>query len=219
MARFPVRSDDRRPWRYRLVAGFWKLLIRLWFGRKLHIEGFRERSVDTGVIVSCNHLSNLDPLVMGSFFPQTLFAMAKVELFRVGLVGWLLRGSNVFPVDRQHADRRALRIALELLAAKRRLMIFVEGTRAASPGMKRAEPGVGFLVRKSGAAVLPVAVWNTEKAWPRKAKFWRRTDIYVKAGDLIPNSEFSAPSDQEIADMVARKTAELLPVEYRGYYR
>jgi 1-acyl-sn-glycerol-3-phosphate acyltransferase len=218
--RFPVRSDDRRPLRYRIVQLTGRLVLRLIFGRRLRIEG--EQNIPTGpCLVVCNHLSNLDPLIFGSFFPRTLFAMAKRELFANRLLAWMWAGCNCFPVDRGTPDRRALRTALEVCARPTgRLLLFVEGTRATSPGMKRAEQGVGFLMRRTGIPVLPAAVWGTERALVRGHRLPRRVDIHLAYGKpFMPPREGPATTDnQAAADLAAVQIAALLPADYRGVY-
>jgi 1-acyl-sn-glycerol-3-phosphate acyltransferase len=223
--RFPVRSDDRRPWRYRLVAGTARLIFRLRYG--LHPVDFRDvANIPAGpgpLIVASNHLSNLDPVIMGAFFPRTLFAMAKRELFPNRLVAWMWAGCNTFPVDRGSADRRALRTAIDVLRRGGRLLLFIEGTRATSPGMKRAEPGVGFLLRRTaadgpGIPILPVAVWGTERALVKGKFFPQRASMHVRFGPVFSLPAGEARDDQALADRVAAHVAALLPPEYRGVY-
>jgi 1-acyl-sn-glycerol-3-phosphate acyltransferase len=219
--RFPVRSDDRKSLRYTVVSFLSRLFFRVVFGGALHIEG-DERLPETGpVVVVCNHLSNLDPFVFGGFSKRTMFCMAKRELFRPRVVAWLLAGCNCFPVDRGSADRQALRTALDLLAGRGRLLIFVEGTRARTPGMKRAEAGVGFLVRRSGAPVLPVAIWGTEESLARGRRFPRRVPVRVQYGSVVPAGLLAGAggrNDRALADAIAQHVADLLPPEYRGVY-
>ena len=224
---FPVRSDDRRPWRYRLVAGFWRLVLGGYYGRRLRWEGLENVPAGPGpLIVACNHLSNLDPLLMGGFFPRTLFAMAKKELFPNRLMAWIWAGCNTFPVDRGTADRWALRTAIDVLRGGGRLLFFVEGTRATSPGMKRAEPGAGFLLRRAGApgappvAVLPVAISGTERALVKGRLLPRRVPLRLRVGPAFTPEvgEGGARDDQAVADQVAARIAALLPPEYRGHY-
>ncbi len=220
MARFPLRTDGRRPFRYRLVVAFLRLVLRGYYGRKIHIEG-REKIPDEGpLLVVSNHLSLLDPLILGTFFPKTLFAMAKRQLFQIGVMRWVLRGCNVFPVNRGAPDRRAIQLAIEILTRFRgRLLIFVEGTRARSPGMLPAEPGVGFLQRRSGAPILPVAIWGSERALVRGGKWPRRVDIHVKFGDVFSLPQAAGHGDDlSVAETVAAAVAALLPAEYRGAY-
>jgi 1-acyl-sn-glycerol-3-phosphate acyltransferase len=218
MSAFPVRPDGGKPVRYRVVSGTVRAVLQLWLGKNLDLSNLRAAPGDTPVIVAANHLSNLDPLLFGAFFPHTLFAMAKVELMSNRLVRWFLTGCNVFPVNRKRADRQALKTALQVLSSRHRLLLFVEGTRAPQPGMQKAEPGVGYFVRKSGASILPVAIWGSEQAWPPHSMKLRRRDIHMRVGKVVPASELIADDDQATADAIAGRIAELLPGKYRGEY-
>jgi 1-acyl-sn-glycerol-3-phosphate acyltransferase len=196
------------------------MVTRLLFRRRLRIEGL-EHAGDAGpLLIASNHLSNLDPALLGGYTPGTNFAMAKRELYRNRLLTWLWAGCNCFPVDRGAADRWALRTALEVLEGGGRLIVWVEGTRAVAPGMKRAEPGVGFLVRRTGSPVLPVAVWGTERALVKGRRWIRRVPITIRYGTPF-NVELDGPArrdNQVVADAVALRIAALLPEEYRGVY-
>jgi 1-acyl-sn-glycerol-3-phosphate acyltransferase len=225
--RFPVRDDDKRPWRYRIVAGTARLCFRAVYQRKLMgFEGLENIPEGPGpMVVAANHLSNFDPIILGGFFPRTLFCMAKRELFPNRLTAWMWAGCNTFPVDRGAADRRALRTAIDVLRRGGRLLLFVEGTRATSPGMKRAEPGVGFLLRRASAGegsavvpVLPVAVWGTEKALVKGRFFPQRVQLHIKYGKPFLPVLSEARDDQALADQVAAHIAAMLPPEYRGVY-
>ena len=190
------------------------LCLRLLFLGRLHLEGADGVPLEGPLLVASNHISNWDPLILGAFFPGTLFAMAKRELFRPSPVAWLLAGCNCFPVDRGNADRRALRISLDLLRARRRLLLFIEGHRSRGRGMGPAEAGAGFLVRRTQAPVLPVAIWGTERALrPAGGLLPRRGRIRVRYGRPLT---VSGRSDQEIADAIAAEVAALLPSGYRG---
>jgi 1-acyl-sn-glycerol-3-phosphate acyltransferase len=199
-----------------MIAGLWRAILRLLFVRRLHFEGMANVPMDGPLLVASNHISNWDPLIYGSFFPGTLFAMAKRELFRPPLMAWLLAGCNCFPVDRGAADRRAVRISLDLLRAGRRLLVFVEGHRSRVAGMGPAAAGAGFLVRRTGAPVLPVAIWGTESAF-RRAGGWlpRRGHVHVRYGVLI---RVTGSSDRDIAATIAAQVAALLPAGYRGVH-
>ena len=86
--------------------------------------------------------------------------------------------------------------------------------------MKRAEAGVGFLVRRSGARVLPIAVWGTERALARGRRLPRRVPVRVSIGEAYRPDVTTGgrPDEQAIADGIARRIALLLPEEYRGVY-
>ena len=214
--RFPVRHDGRRPWRYRLTAGVVRTCLRGIFFRRLGFEGAAGIPLEGPLLVACNHVSNWDPVILAPFFPGTLFAMAKWELFRPPPVAWLLAGCNCFPVDRGTADRRALRISLDLLRERRRLLLFVEGHRSRGRGMGPAGAGAGFLVRHTQAPVLPVAIWGTERVLHRTGGLLpRRGHVRVRFGRPVT---VSGLSDQEIADAIAAEVAARLPPGHRGLH-
>ena len=215
-AEFPVRRDGRRPWRYRITAGFCRICLRMLFFRRLRFEGGAGVPLDGPLLVASNHISNWDGLILGSFFSGTLFAMVKREVFRPPPLAWLLAGCNCFPVDRGTADRRALRFSLDILRARGRLLIFVEGHRSRGHGMGPAEAGAGFLVRRTQAAVLPVAIWGTEHALVRNGGLLpRRRHLHVRFGRPVT---VAGSNDQEIADAIAAEVAALLPPRHAGVH-
>ena len=191
-------------------------MLRLLLLRRLHFEGIAGVPEDGPLLVASNHISNWDPLIYGSFFPGTLFAMAKSELFQPRPIAWLLAGCNCFPVERGTADRRALRFSLDLLRAHQRLLLFVEGRRSRHPGMGPVEAGAGFLVRRTGAPVLPIAIWGTERAFRRTGGLLpRRGEIHIRYGRPVT---ISGRTDHEISDAIAAEVSALLPPRYRGVH-
>ena len=87
--------------------------------------------------------------------------------------------------------------------------------------MRRAEAGVGFLARRSGASILPVGISGTEAALPRGHRFPRRVPIRVSIGPVFQLPERvpgERRDDQAVADLIGSRIAELLPPAYRGVY-
>ena len=216
---FPVRDDGRRSNRYHIVSAASRVALRAWFGSELNAEALTQIPADGPLLAACNHLSNIDPLIFGGYAPGAMYCMAKRELYAIPPVAWVLGGCNCFPVDRGTPDRWALRTALNVLRDGGRLLLFVEGTRAVTPGMKRAEPGIGFLARKSGVPVLPIAVWGSERSLPRNRRIPKRVPIELAVGRVFaPTTVTGHGADQMIADEIGRRIALLLPPEYRGAY-
>ncbi|HEX6538885.1 MAG TPA: lysophospholipid acyltransferase family protein [Candidatus Dormibacteraeota bacterium] len=195
-------------------------MLRTVFGGALDVGAFTAMPTAGPLLVACNHLSNVDPFIFGGFAPGTMFCMAKRELFRNPVLAWVLGGCNCFPVDRGAADRWALRTSLDLLGREGRVLLFVEGTRAAEPGMKRAEAGIGFLARRSGVPVLPIGIWGSERALGRGRLIPRRVPVTVAIGEVFtPQARHGRGVDQVVADEIGHRVAELLPPDYRGFYR
>lgn len=216
---FPVRADDRLPTRFRAMRFALRTGFNALLGPGLDIQGEENLASQGPLLVVANHLSNIDPLLFGAYWPGNLFAMGKRELFRGRAWTWVLAGCNSFPVDRGAPDRRSLRIALGLLAERRRLLIFVEGTRGAErTGMRRAEPGVGFMLRKSGADIQPVAIWGTERVLVRGRLLPRRSPVHIRYGPVVRHAQLGTGDARTLADRVGECIAALLPAEYRGVY-
>src|ERR1700693_1031708 len=218
---FPVRDDGAKTLRYHAVSLICRIVLRGFFGRGLRVDPPTGFPKEGPLLIVSNHLSNIDPFIFGGWAPGALFCITKRELFSNPVSSWVMGGCNCFPVDRGTADRPAMRTALDVLSRGARLLIFLEGTRSATPGMRRAEAGVGFLARRSGAAILPVAVWGTEAALPRGHKIPRRVPIRLKLGPVFQLPERvpgERRDDQAVADLIGSRIAELLPPAYRGVY-
>jgi 1-acyl-sn-glycerol-3-phosphate acyltransferase len=156
-------------------------LMRLLF--RLESVG-RELVPTTGpLLLVSNHMSVLDPPLVGGAAPRPVCFMAKEELFRIPLFGRLIRALNARPVRRDGSDMRALKGALALLQEGRALLVFPEGTRGREGEPLRAgKPGVGMLAVLSGAPVVPVYVSGSGAALPRGRALPRPTKVRVTFG-------------------------------------
>jgi 1-acyl-sn-glycerol-3-phosphate acyltransferase len=191
-----VRSDD---WLYRagwvLVRGLARLLFRL--------EVYGESNVPlTGALVmTSNHLSMLDPPLIGCACPRELRYMAKAELFRYPVLGAFFRRLGGFPVERGTADVGAIRTALHHLREERAVLLFIEGRRGTGECLLPPTPGATLLARQSGAPVLPAAIIGTERAMPRGAKLPRLVQVKVAFGEPITYTQlFGSRTDREARD-------------------
>jgi len=156
-------EENARPILYRTVAplGRW-LMLAFW---RLRVRGLEHVSAQGAVIVASNHISNVDPPLVGwAALPvRSLRYLAKRELFQVPGLGWFLRNVGAIALERSRADVAAVRTALEVLARGRCLLLFPEGTRSKDGRPGRPRGGVGFLAGKSGAPVIPTRVVNTDR--------------------------------------------------------
>ncbi|PZN13190.1 MAG: 1-acyl-sn-glycerol-3-phosphate acyltransferase [Bacillota bacterium] len=140
---------------YSLAKALFWLLFTLVF--RWDVRGLEHVPKGGPLLVVANHFSWLDPPLVGTVLPRKVHFMAKHELFRYPLFGWLLRRVGAFPVRRGHPDRQALRHSLELLRRGEVVGLFPEGTRSRG-ALGPFEPGAGLLALRSGAPVLPVAI-------------------------------------------------------------
>lgn len=139
---------------------------RLWL--RLVVEGQEHVLAEGGLILCSNHIGAHDPGLLGMFSPRPVIFMAKEEIFKVPVIGWLVRsGTGAFPVRRGTPDRAALKRAADLLEAGGCLGIFPEGTRSKTGHLGKAEPGTAYLALKSGATVVPVGISGSYRLFSR----------------------------------------------------
>ena len=156
-----------------------------------------------GFILASNHISNLDPVVLGICSVRRLNFMAKIELFK-GLLGFFLTQLGAFPVKRGESDFGAMREALRRLKAGRVILIFVEGTRRIGNETTKAQAGVGFLAQKSGVPIVPVYVQGTNKVMAPGTKFFKRGPVYATFGEpfLVNDAPTYEEASQRILDKI-----------------
>ncbi len=148
---------------YKIFRSFFAIIIKI-FGR-YRIFGSENFPSSGSVIVVSNHVSNWDPLMVGVAMPRQVSFLAKEELFRIPLIGFLLRAWGIIPLKRGRGDREALSKSLELLKDGKVIGIFIEGKRNLKnpETMLKPQPGAAMLALKSGVPVVPVAVINTNR--------------------------------------------------------
>ncbi|MFD1707122.1 lysophospholipid acyltransferase family protein [Siminovitchia sediminis] len=143
-----------------MLYSFAKTVVKSIFKPLYRIEVIgRENFPSTGGVLLCsNHISNLDPPVVGITCPRPVCFMAKEELFNAPILKSLLPGLKAFPVKRGMSDRGALRTGLALLKDGEVLGLFPEGTRSKTGQLGKGMAGAGFFALRSEAAVVPCAV-------------------------------------------------------------
>ncbi len=115
------------------------------------------------LIVACNHLSYLDPPALGVMCPRRLSYMAKAELFRIPVLGAVIRSVGAYPVDRVGSASGAIKRSVALLRAGGAVGIFPEGTRNLT-GAAQVREGVALLASLARAPVVPACVSGSDRA-------------------------------------------------------
>src|SRR5213594_1730670 len=168
---------------YACVKPVVAVLMRLFF--RVEVKNPEHVPLAGAVLLVANHSSLLDPPLVGGFVPRQLAFLAKAELFRIPLFGGLIRRLNARPVRREGADAGALRTVLRVLGEDRVLLTFPEGTRGEEGVLRPPKAGAGMLAVLSGAAVVPVYLSGTGRAWPRGRRLPRPTKITVHFGPVL----------------------------------
>ena len=183
-----------------------KLLFRF---RILH----RDRVIQTGpVILAMNHQSYLDPPLAGNASDRPIYFFARRTLLDVPVLGPILPKLNVIPVDQEGMDRSALKATIRVLKANHGVLIFPEGSRTMDGQLQPALPGLGLIIAKTLAPVVPMRIFGAHEALPRgggKLHLARITivvgePIYFTAADIeTGGKDVYAKLSQRVMDAIA----------------
>jgi len=134
---------------------------------RLKIHG-RENLIEEGpAILASNHASYLDPPLVGVACRKEIFYLARKSLFEKPVLGPVLTRVNCIPIDRDRGDVAAVRAILRLLKEGKRTLLFPEGTRSRDGKLQPARGGLGLIIAKSLAPVVPVRIFGSYAALPR----------------------------------------------------
>jgi 1-acyl-sn-glycerol-3-phosphate acyltransferase len=144
---------------------FSRLTARLFFRfRILH----RERMIQSGpLILAMNHQSYFDPPLGGNASDRPIYYLTRRTLLDVPLLGWLLPKLNVIPVDQEGIDRRALKTLIQVVRAGHGALVFPEGSRTLDGQLQPGLPGIGLVIAKTRAPVVPMRIFGAHEALPR----------------------------------------------------
>ncbi|MCO7176765.1 lysophospholipid acyltransferase family protein [Sporolactobacillus kofuensis] len=158
---------------------------------KITVIGSENIPEQGGVLICSNHMSNFDPPFVGVSMKRKLSFLAKAELFKIPLIGWIFWHLRAFPVRRGAGDRGAIRTALELLRDGHVLLMFPEGHRNLEHSrMKKGLSGAGFFALKTDAVVVPCAIIGTYKFRSKmKIIFGTPIDTTIMKDQRLKSSE------------------------------
>lgn len=175
-------------------------------------------------VIAMNYISIFDPPLLVSFWPEQPEVIGAADVFKKKGQGLLLSMYGVIPVHRGEYDRVLLEKIMAVLKSGRPLVIAPEGGRSHEPAMRRAMPGVGYIIEHAQVPVIPVGLAGTTDDFWQRATHGEKPELEVRIGKPInfpPITEKGADrreARQRNADLVMRHIAGLLPEEYHGVY-
>jgi 1-acyl-sn-glycerol-3-phosphate acyltransferase len=153
-------------------------------------QGVENVPEDGAVIIAGNHPSYMDPLLVGLPIKRTIRFMAWDALFKIPLLGQVIKAVGAFPVDiRKGRGEAAYREALRVLENGEALGIFPEGQRSDQAAMGDLRAGVARLAIESGAPIVPVTIGGAMRAWPKWKLLPRPAKVIVRYHEPIRLSE------------------------------
>ena len=197
---------------------------------RVRIEGdFASIPREGPVVLAANHVSNLDPVLIGAFLTPRLGRrihwLGKKEMFDWPVVGYMARNGGVVPVDRAGADVEAFRVARRILDAGHVLMVFPEGTRSADGELQQPKDGLAMLALRTNPVIVPIGFSNTDRVWPRGRPIPRigghatmRIGEPFRLADVLPADADRRAAKGLATTVIMRRIAELLDERHRGPY-
>jgi 1-acyl-sn-glycerol-3-phosphate acyltransferase len=177
---------------YLLVFPVYRLLFR---GRTAGNANVPEEGA---LVVVANHGSHLDPPLLGHALGRPVAFMAKAELFRVPLLGPIIRACGAYPVARGASDREAIRTATDRLQQGWATGVFLDGTRQSDGRVNDPQPGAALLAARAGVPLLPVAIINSHRALGPGQSQPRLVPVHIRIGTPVP-----PPASRRRADLDA----------------
>ena len=193
LIRTPPPSLTYRLISYLLVFPIYRLLFR---GRT---SGNRNVPRQGALVVVANHGSHLDPPLLGHALGRPVAFMAKAELFRVPILGAIIRACGAYPVSRGASDREAIRTATNRLLEGWATGVFIDGTRQSNGRVNDPQAGAALLAARAGVPLLPVAIINSHRALGPGQAGARLLPIHIRIGTPIAPPASRRRADLDVA--------------------
>ena len=224
------RLDNDKSLLVRMVALISRIGSRAF--ARIQVEGLEHIPVSGPVILAANHISNADPVIAGAWVTPALRRrrihwLGKRELFDWPLFGWIAALGGVHPVNRDGADVEAFRLATRILEQGYVLLAFPEGTRSPTGELQEAKDGLAMLALRTGAAIVPIGVNNSDAVWKKGQKLpspWPRRTITFRIGepfrvaDVLPAGIDRKAAKALATQAIMTRIAALLEPRHRGVY-
>ena len=216
--RVPFQFRVSRPVLKTVFRGIFRVLARI------TIVGKENIPYGKPYVVAINHISIFDPPFAGAFWPEQLEILGAADVFDKPSQGWLLKWYGAIPVHRGDYDRLLLTKIIRILKSGSPLLIAPEGGRSHVPAMRRAKPGIAYIIEQTGVPVLAAGLVGTTEDFWQRARRGERPPLEMRISKPILLPEITAKGTarhaarQKNADLVMSYLAGLLPEEYRGVY-
>ncbi len=174
---------------YAIVKNFFKIILIIY--NRCTSKWLEKLDPNEKYIVACNHASNMDPVIVGAFFPRRLRYFAKEELFVNWFLGTSIRALGAVPVSRNDnaSAAGALRGFMKLYQDGNDVLIFPEGGRTLDGKLQPLEAGVAVIASHTRAPILPVFIHGSFKAMPPGSAFIKPTKVKITFGKPLKFSE------------------------------
>lgn len=156
------------------------LLVHLFWS--IETEGEESINEEGPLLLAANHVSYLDPVVLGISVKRKIFFITKKEIFEVPFLGFIVKLLDAVPVDRNKVNFSSMKKSISLLKSGHVLGIFPEGTRSLDGKLLELNTGMIKIALKTGSPIIPVGINGTFEIYPPQARIpniFKRTKITI----------------------------------------
>ncbi len=219
------------PYKVPLINRILRVLIlktlRLIFDLFSRVErvGIEKIPVGKSYLLVFNHVSLFEAPILLSYWPEKPEVLGAVDVWNRPGQDLLAKAYGGIPIHRGEVDRTAMKKMLQALEAGRAIAVAPEGGRSHTPGMRQGKPGIAFLLEKYRIPIIPVGIVGTTEDLLSNLLKLKMPKVTLNIGDpfFLPiglGDDLSRSEAYQVrVDYVMHKIADLLPEEYRGYYR
>jgi 1-acyl-sn-glycerol-3-phosphate acyltransferase len=192
---------------------------------RIEVTGSENIPVGKSYLMIFNHVSLYEAPILLSHWPEKPEVLGAVDVWNRPGQDFLAKAYGGIPIHRGVVDRTAMKRMVQALDAGKALMVAPEGGRSHTPGLRQGKPGISFLLEKFTIPIVPVGLVGATEDFFEKLIRFQKPLVQVIVGEpfFLPKEIGQGMSRteayQEQVDFVMRKLANLLPDDYRGYYR
>lgn len=197
-----------------LAIGF-KIYFQIFY--RLRIFG-KENYIEGPALVAANHSSYFDPPLIGAaVFPKKVYFLARDSLFKFSLMRWGLNNCLALPVKRGQENASIFRLVVKLIKEGKKVAIFPEGTRSEDGKIRTPKEGIGMMVHRAQALVIPIYLHGTYEAWNCHQKYpnWFGS-IAVVIGKPLDFSKLKGDK-KELHQRITQEIMDKI-TELKGWY-
>ena len=189
-----MKNDFFQKLSYQLVSKLFVLPIYKFLFRG-HLIGRKNIPQKNSYIMVSNHGSLLDPPLLGHALGRNISFMAKAELFKIPLLGFIIKACGAYPVKRGIVDKNTIKIACKKLSNDNCIGIFIDGTRQKNGRVNKPKQGAALLAFKNQKLLLPVAIVNSHRLIRFKFFIPLFSKIVIKVGKPVQPPQSSSRDD------------------------
>ncbi len=195
-----MKNDVFQKLIYQLVSKLFVLPIYKFLFRG-HLIGRENIPQKNSFIMVSNHGSLLDPPLLGHALGCNISFMAKAELFKIPLLGVIIKACGAYPVKRGLVDKSTIKTACEKLSNDNCIGIFIDGTRQKNGRVNKPKQGAALLAFKNQKLLLPVAIVNSHRLIRFKFFIPLFSKIIIKVGKPVQPPQSSSRDDLNYVTM------------------